>query len=47
MLIKIYRPNSNPNFPKGGKMTPYLEKLEIGALINVESLIISLEESSC
>lgn len=30
MLIKIYRPNVNPKFPQGGKMTPYLEKLNVG-----------------
>lgn len=36
MLIKIYRPNCNPKFPQGGKLTPYLEKLEVGAIINVE-----------
>jgi ferredoxin-NADP reductase len=36
LLIKIYRPDSNPNFPNGGKLTPYLETLNVGDTINVE-----------
>jgi NAD(P)H-flavin reductase len=36
LMIKIYRPNVNPNFPQGGKLTPYLEKLGVGDKINVE-----------
>ena len=36
VLIKIYRPNSNLLFPNGGKLTPYLEKLNIGDKIHME-----------
>lgn len=36
MLIKIYRPNVNQKFPHGGKLTPYLETLEVSDTINVE-----------
>lgn len=27
--IKIYRPNAHPQFPNGGELTPWLEKLEV------------------
>jgi len=30
MLIKIYRPNSHPEFPGGGRLTPHLETMKIG-----------------
>jgi predicted ferric reductase len=36
VLIKIYRPNSSVSFPKGGKLTPYLESLTTGDKIHVE-----------
>ncbi len=36
MLIKIYRPNSNISFPNGGKLTPYLQKLNVGDKIHIE-----------
>lgn len=36
LLLKIYRSNVVPAFPQGGKMTPYLEKLNIGDKINVD-----------
>ena len=29
-VIKIYRANMHPKFPEGGKMTQYLEKLNVG-----------------
>ena len=29
-LVKIYRPNANPNFPNGGRYTPFLETQKIG-----------------
>lgn len=29
-LIKIYRAGVHPRFPEGGKMSQYIEKLEIG-----------------
>jgi NAD(P)H-flavin reductase len=35
-MIKIYRPNANPDFPQGGKFTPYLEHLPIGSKIAAE-----------
>lgn len=35
VLIKIYRPNSNLLFPNGGKLTPYLEKLNVGDKIHM------------
>lgn len=36
LLVKIYRANENLNFPSGGKMTPYLESLEVGAKVHLE-----------
>ncbi|KAL5963016.1 NADH-cytochrome b5 reductase 3 [Taenia solium] len=34
-LIKAYRKNVNPNFPAGGKMTQYLESLDVGDAMEV------------
>lgn len=36
VLVKIYRPNEDIQFPTGGKLTPYLEKLGIGDKIHLE-----------
>ena len=36
VLIKIYRPNCHPKFPHGGKLTPFIEKMEIGDQLNIE-----------
>jgi hypothetical protein len=36
VLIKIYRPNANLQFPNGGKLTPFLEKLNVGDKLHVE-----------
>lgn len=36
ILIKIYRADRHPLFPDGGKLTPYLELLQAGALINID-----------
>jgi len=33
LLVKIYRPNSHPDFPNGGRLTPYLESLKVILLI--------------
>lgn len=30
LMVKIYFKNVHPKFPNGGKMTQYLEKMEIG-----------------
>ena len=35
-LVKIYRPNTHPNFPHGGKYTPFLETQEAGDKLMVE-----------
>lgn len=35
VLIKIYRPNSDPLYPSGGKLTPHLEKLNVGDKIDI------------
>lgn len=35
-LFKIYRANSHPQFPNGGKFTPYLESLGIGGKLMME-----------
>eukprot|EP00056_Hartaetosiga_gracilis_P019082 m.831 g.831 ORF g.831 m.831 type:complete len:275 (-) comp736_c0_seq1:245-1069(-) len=35
LLIKIYRANVHPKFPKGGKMTQYVEAMNIGDKIKV------------
>jgi cytochrome-b5 reductase len=36
LLIKIYRPNADIKFPHGGKLTPYIEKLEVGDKVHLE-----------
>lgn len=36
VLIKIYRPNTHPKFPNGGKLTPFLENMKIGECLDVE-----------
>lgn len=36
VLIKIYRSNSHPKFPNGGKLTPFLEQMKLGDTLNVE-----------
>lgn len=36
ILVKIYRKNVLPQFPNGGKFTPYLETLEPGAKLNIQ-----------
>lgn len=35
-LVKIYRPNSHPNFPHGGKYTPFLETQDVGDKLTIE-----------
>jgi cytochrome-b5 reductase len=35
MLIKVYNRDTHPNFPEGGKMSQYLNELEIGSTIKV------------
>lgn len=35
LLIKVYHKNKNPNFPEGGKLSQYLNDLEIGSFIDV------------
>jgi Na+-transporting NADH:ubiquinone oxidoreductase subunit NqrF len=35
-LIKIYRPNVSLQFPNGGKLTPFLEKLKVGDKVHME-----------
>lgn len=34
-VIKIYRAGENPNYPSGGRMTQYLESLQVGDRINM------------
>ena len=34
LVIKVYFPNVHPRFPDGGKMSQYLEKMELGSTIN-------------
>jgi predicted ferric reductase len=35
-LVKIYRPNVHPDFPHGGRYTPFLETQNIGDKLVVE-----------
>ena len=37
MLVKIYRPNTHPDFPHGGKITPFLENREVGDKLLIEA----------
>ena len=34
-VIKVYFPDKHPKFPEGGKMSHYLEKLDIGDTIEM------------
>jgi len=34
LVIKVYFPNVHPRFPEGGKMSQYLDKMELGSTIN-------------
>jgi len=34
LVIKVYFPNVHPRFPDGGKMSQYLENMELGSTIN-------------
>jgi len=34
LVIKVYFPGVHPRFPDGGKMSQYLEKMELGSTIN-------------
>ena len=36
LVVKIYRPNEHPDFPEGGKMSAFLEKMEVGDAISVK-----------
>ena len=36
LVVKIYRANEHPKFPQGGKMSQYLEAMEIGETIDVK-----------
>ena len=35
--MKIYRPNTHPNFPHGGKFTPFLEEKGVGDRLLIEA----------
>ena len=35
-LIKIYRPNVHPDYPNGGRFTPFLEAQEVGVKMMME-----------
>jgi cytochrome-b5 reductase len=39
LLVKIYRAGAPPNFPDGGLMTQYLEKVELGETIRISGPI--------
>ncbi|CAD8204579.1 unnamed protein product [Paramecium octaurelia] len=34
--IKIYRPNVHPQFPNGGELTPWLEKLDLNSELTIK-----------
>ncbi|CAM0885067.1 unnamed protein product [Alopecurus aequalis] len=36
LLVKVYLKNEHPKFPHGGRMTQYLDSLQIGAYIDVK-----------
>lgn len=39
LLIKVYHKNIHPDFPEGGKLTQYLEKLELNSIVNMRGPI--------
>ncbi len=36
VINKVYKPNTHPKFPDGGKMSQYLDKMSIGDSIDVK-----------
>jgi len=36
LLIKVYPQNQHPQFPEGGWMSQYLDKLEIGSFVDIK-----------
>jgi len=43
LLIKVYRPNEHPKFPEGGKLTPWLESLELNKFMQISGPYGKLE----
>lgn len=39
LLIKVYFPNVHPKFPEGGKLSQYMERLQVGDSIDVKGPI--------
>jgi len=35
LLVKVYYKNVHPNFPEGGKMTQYLNSLDLNSTIKI------------
>lgn len=33
LLIKVYRPNTHPNYPRGGKMSVIVDGLKVGQVV--------------
>lgn len=46
-IIKIYRAGENPRFPHGGKMTQYLERMQVGKHLKMEGPKGRLSYSGC
>ena len=36
LLVKVYRQNACIQFPNGGKLSPYLESLNVGDVVDVQ-----------
>lgn len=42
ILVKIYRPNTHPMFPDGGKLTPKLESLQLNETALIDGPLTSI-----
>jgi len=43
LIVKVYKPNVHPKFPEGGKMTMFLENLNLGDSINFSGPVGKIE----
>lgn len=43
LVIKVYRSNENPKFPEGGKMSQYLDSLNVGDCVTVKGPVGHVE----
>lgn len=47
LVVKVYRANEHPKFPEGGKMSQFLDRMEIGDTIDVKGPVGHFTYSGC